>query len=93
MAKDRPGGGLAQIFYYLLYFFYFVVGPPFQNLRPPLPNQPNSISNYSIKKLNKNNKSIPNIDFVLAKKLFHHKKTKKNHVLLKKLKLNFLQLQ
>ena len=42
------------------------------------------------KKLNINNKNIHNVDFILAKK--KRILSPKNHVLLKKLKLNFLQL-
>ena len=52
--------------------------------RPPPTN------NYQTQKLNKNNKNIHNGDCILAKKTIL---PPKNHLLLKKLKLIFLQLQ
>ena len=37
----------------------------------------NSNSNYQTQKLNKNNKNIHNSDYILAKNLIYHQKTKK----------------
>ena len=51
-------------------------------------------NNYPTQKLNKNNKNIHNGDCILVKKKNYFAiKEPKNHVLLEKLKLNFLQLQ
>ena len=88
--RTDPGRARAPgpiFLFYLLYFSFFFscASLSYQS------SQPNPISNYSTKKINKNNKSIHNGDFILAKKLFYHQRTK-NHVLLEKLKLNFLQL-
>ena len=52
--------------------------------------RPPPTKNYQTQKLNKNNKNIHNGDCILAKKTIL---PLKNHLLLKKLKLIFLQLQ
>ena len=78
-------------FFFVILYFIFVVRPP---LLPNQSSQLNPNSNYPTQKLFflKKNKNIYNGDCILAKKLFYHQKTK-NHVLLEKLKLNFLHLQ
>ena len=81
--------------YHIFYFYIWVLPKPQAFLLLNKPNQFHPNSNYPIKKLNKNNKVIHNDDFILAKKKKNYFTTKepKNHVLLKKLKLIFLQLQ
>ena len=99
-----PGGGfkgaralLGSIFFFSYYIvFYFYIWVFFQNLRPLSSykfRQFHPNSNYPTQKLNKNNKIIHNDDCIFAGKNYFTTKEPKNHVLLKKLKLNFLQLQ
>ena len=83
-----------QIFNFLvIIYFIFVIGLPFQNLRPPF----SLISLTSLTQIAtiqpKNSKNIHNNYCILAKKTILPPKNQKNHVLLEKLKLNFLQLQ
>ena len=69
-------------FFFSYYIFHFCSWPIF-----------NSNSNYPIQKFNKNNKNINNGDCILApKKTIFPQKNQKNHVLLEKIKLIFLQL-
>ena len=71
-------------FFFSYYIFHFCSWPIF-----------NSNSNYPIQKFNKNNKNINNGDCILAKKkkkTIFPPKNQKNHVLLEKIKLIFLQL-
>ena len=95
--SDPPSSNFLFLFLVIIYFI-FVVGPPSKALDLHFfnkANQPHPNSNYLTQKLNKNNKNIHNSDCILAttkkkkKKLFYYQRTK-NHVLLEKLKLNFL---
>ena len=92
-----PSSNFLFLFLVIIYFI-FVVGPPSKALDLHIfnkANQPHPNSNYLTQKLNKNNKNIHNSDCVLAtnkkkKKKYFTTKEPKNHVLLEKLKLNFL---
>ena len=100
-----PGGGfkgaralLGSNFFFLVItlYFIFIVGSSSKNLGLFLLNkfrQSHPNRNYLTQKLNKNNKNIHNDDCIFAGKNYFTIKEPKNHVLLKKLKLNFLQLQ
>ena len=72
--RDRPGGG--PIFLVILYFIFVI-----ESIFPNQFSQLNSNSNYSTKKLNKNNKNINNGNCILAKNYFTTKKQKKSYVI------------
>ena len=101
MSRTDPGGSTGTsdpifFFFFTYYIFYFCswVLPP-KTLALLLSNQPsqlNPISNHSTQKINENNKSIHNDDFILVKKLFYHQRTKKSCVI-GEVKVKFFQLQ
>ena len=70
--RDGPGGG--PIFLVILYFIFVI-----ESIFPNQFSQLNSNSNYSTKKLNKNNKNINNGNCILAKKNYFT--TKKSYVI------------
>ena len=72
--RDGPGGG--PIFLVILYFIFVI-----ESIFPNQFSQLNSNSNYSTKKLNKNNKNINNGNCILAKNYFTTKKQKKSYVI------------
>ena len=94
--QGGPGSPWVHFFFSYYIVFYFYIWVFFQNLRPLSSDKfrqfyPNS--NYPTQKLNKNNKIIHNDDCIFAGKNYFTTKEQKNHILLKKLKLIFLQLQ
>ena len=84
------GGPSPSPILFIYYLFFWQLNPPFKILASLLsnqPSQPSRTSNYSIQKLNKNNKSLHNGDCILPNKTIL---LPKNHMLLEKLKLHFL---